>query len=137
MNEVEIARLLDAHDALVAACVDRELPFIEFVVAYGDFPEGYGLDEGTAAPETRAILPLFRKRIAFHRHVARVLSGFRQGPKYEAPDNLGGFLQQAIMIRLREIVARYSDFQAESPVATRIDPVPVLLVREKKAPPKD
>jgi hypothetical protein len=115
MNEVEISGLLDAHDALVAAGVEGTLSFDEFVMAYGGFPGGYGLEEDAAA-ETRAILPMFRKRIAFHRLVAGVLLGFRSVPESPMPDNAEEFMQKAIILRLRQFVARYPDFKAESPV---------------------
>src|ERR1035438_4972659 len=75
MTESEISALLDAHDALVKAYVDSSLAFNEFVSAYGDFPHNYVLvgDSGTA--EERAVLRLFRKRIAFHLRVSGGLPG--------------------------------------------------------------
>jgi hypothetical protein len=115
MTEAEIAGLLDAHDGLVAACLDSRLSFIEFLAAYGDFPGGYGLDEDKAATDTRAILPLFRKRIAFHRQVAGVLSGFHQPLENVMLDNAEEFLQRAVLVRLRQLVSRYPDFKAEPP----------------------
>lgn len=115
MNETEVSGLLDAHDALVAACVDGTLLLDEFVMAYGEFPGGYGLEDNAAA-DIRAILPLFRKRIAFHRQVASVLSGFRQPVENVMADTADGFLQKAVLLRLRQLVSRYPDFKAESPV---------------------
>jgi hypothetical protein len=115
MNETEVSGLLDAHDALVAACVDGTLSLDEFVMAYGEFPGGYGLEDNAAA-DIRAILPLFRKRIAFHRQVAGVLSGFHQPLENVMLDNAEVFLQRAVFLRLRQLVCRYPDFKAEPPV---------------------
>ena len=53
MNETEVSGLLDAHDALVAACVDGTLSLDEFVMAYGEFPGGYGLEDNAAAEYSR------------------------------------------------------------------------------------
>jgi hypothetical protein len=78
MTESEIGALLDTHDALVRACLDERLGFAEFLAAYGDFPASSGLDEPTASVEQRAVLRLFRRRIAFHVLVAGVLSGLRR-----------------------------------------------------------
>ena len=44
MTESEVCALLDAHDALVRACVDESLSFAEFLAAYGNFPGNYALD---------------------------------------------------------------------------------------------
>ena len=116
MIAAEVGGLLDAHDALVAACVDGTLSFDEFVLAYGDFPGGYSLEEDASA-DTRAILPFFHKRIAFHRQVAGVLSGFRQTSEHAIPDHAEKFLQKAVFLRLRQLVDRYPEFKAESPVS--------------------
>ena len=56
MTESEISALLDAHDALVKACVDSSLTFSEFLFAYGDFPNNYALDEQKATADARAVL---------------------------------------------------------------------------------
>src|SRR5260370_28335105 len=76
MTESEISALLDAHDALVKACVDSVLTYSEFLFAYGDFPNNYALDAQKAPEDARAVLRLFRKRVAFHFRVAGSLAGF-------------------------------------------------------------
>ena len=107
--------LLDAHDALVKACVDSSLTFSEFVCAYGDFPRNYALDGHSGTVEERAVLRLFGKRIAFHLHVSGVLSGLHSVD--DAADipyiDSGRFLPAAGLMRIRELVARYPEFKAE------------------------
>jgi hypothetical protein len=44
ITESEISALLDAHDAIVWACVDCSLSLSAFVFAYGAFPHNYGLE---------------------------------------------------------------------------------------------
>jgi len=44
LNDSELNALLDAHDALVIACVEERLTLDEFLAAYNDFPREYGLD---------------------------------------------------------------------------------------------
>jgi hypothetical protein len=111
MTESEVSALLDAHDALVKACVDSVLTYDEFSLAYGDFPNNYALDAQKATADARAVLQLFRRRLAFHFRVAGALSGFR------AEDDLygeaGRFIPAIGLTRLRELVARYPDFKAE------------------------
>jgi hypothetical protein len=107
MTESELIALLDAHDALVKACVDSSLTFDVFVLAYDGFPHNYSLDANkAAAQEERAKLGLFRKRIAFHLRVAEILS--RAGRAEERAD-----LSSAELKRIRELVARYPEFKAE------------------------
>jgi hypothetical protein len=113
MNEAEVTEALDAHDALVAACVDGTVSFDEFIMAYGNFPDSYGLKED-AGTGTHTILPSFRMRIAFHEQVSGVLSGFRESPEPAVGEELRVFMHKAIMLRLRALVSRYPDFKAES-----------------------
>jgi hypothetical protein len=115
MTESEISALLDAHDALVKAYVDSILIFSEFVSAYGDFPHGYGLDGLSGTAEERAVLRLFRKRIAFHLRVSGVLSGLRSAddPTDIPYADAGRFLPAVGLVRIRELVASHPDFRAE------------------------
>jgi hypothetical protein len=127
MNEAEVTEALDAHDALLAACVDGTVSFDEFILAYGNFPDSYGLKED-AGTGTHTIVRLFRMRIAFHKHVSGVLSGFRQSPEPAVSEELRVFMHKAIMLRLRTLVSRYPDFRAESLVVR--DPFAENLVRD-------
>jgi hypothetical protein len=115
MTESEISALLDAHDSLVKAYVDSSLTFSEFVSAYGDFPHNCSLagDSGTA--DVRAVLWLFRKRVAFHLRVSGVLSGLRSAddPADISHDDADRFLPAVGLVRIRELVSRYPDFNAE------------------------
>jgi hypothetical protein len=114
MTELELCALLDAHDALVTACIDASLSFAEFLAAYGDFPITYHLDGSAAAAEERAVLRLFRKRIAFHFKVWDVLSGLRADDDANAlQGEAARFVPLAGLSRLRLLVARYPDFKAE------------------------
>jgi hypothetical protein len=114
MNDAEITALLDAHDALVTAVVAGDLPFAEFVAAYGDFPT-YALDVAKTEPDTEPVLRRVRSRMEFHRQVSGVLAGVRSGESaaMAIPDAAGGFLASAVFHRLRQLVARYPDFKAE------------------------
>lgn len=114
MSESEIHALLDTHDALVRACLDGQLGFGEFLAAYGDFPAGYGLDEQTASTDQRAVLNLFRKRIAFHVLVAGVLSGLRATSGSSVYADVERFLPTVGLMRLRGVVAKYPKFEAET-----------------------
>jgi hypothetical protein len=110
MTDAEIVALLEAHDALVKGCVDGSLAFDEFVIAYGEFPRGYGLDDGAA--EVRA-LARFRRRIEFHAEVAGVLSSFSAvpGTALGLAGGAGDFLSKAVLQRLRALAARHPDFK--------------------------
>jgi hypothetical protein len=112
MTESEVGALLDAHDALVKACVDSVLTFSEFLLGYGDFPNNYAGAEGAGEC---GVLRFFRKRLAFHFQVAGILSGLRAGDDsaslYGDPDR---FIPTIGMLRLRALVARHPDFEAES-----------------------
>ena len=108
MAESEMSALLDAHDALVRACVDAHLEFTEFLAAYDDFPGAYELNE-------QAVLRLFRKRIAFRERVAGVISGLRSdGGSKTLHRDVGRFIPAVGLMRLRELVAKYPEFKAEA-----------------------
>src|SRR6202051_1553522 len=96
ITESEISALLDAHDCLVKAYIDSSLTFSEFVSAYGDFPHNCSLvgDSGTA--DVRAVLRLFRKRVAFHLRVSGVVSGLRSAddPADISPADAGRFFPE-------------------------------------------
>jgi hypothetical protein len=115
MTQSEISALLDAHDALVKAYVDSSLACEAFVPAYGDFPRNYILvgDSGTA--EGPAVLRLFGRRIAFHSTVSGVLSGLRSAddPVDISQDDANRFLPAVGLMRIRELVVRYPDSNAE------------------------
>jgi hypothetical protein len=115
VTESELNSLLDAHDALVKACVDSSLTFSEFVCAYGDFPLNYALDGRSATVEERSVLRLFGKRIAFHVRVSGILSGLRSAddPADIPYVDAGRFLPAVELIRIRELVARYPEYKAE------------------------
>jgi hypothetical protein len=114
MTELEVGALLDAHDALVKACIDSVLTFPEFLLGYGDFPNNYALDAQKAPEDARAVLRLFRKRLAFHFQVAGILSGFRaEDDTASLYGDPGRFISTIGPLRLRALVARYPDFKAE------------------------
>jgi hypothetical protein len=115
LTESELSALLDAHDALVRAYVDASLTFAEFVSAYGDFPHNYSLDAHPDTAEGRAVLRLFGRRIAFHLRVSAVLSGLRSAddPADIPYPDADRFLPAVGLMRIRELVTRYPDFQAE------------------------
>jgi len=115
MNETEIAAVLDAHDALVRACVDGSLPFAEFWAAYADFPRNYALGGKSAHPADREVVGLFRRRIAFHSRVASTLSGLAEVGTL-ADTSLGdaiGLPEKIGLMRLHALSARYPEFKAE------------------------
>jgi hypothetical protein len=115
MTEAEINALLDAHDALVTAYVDSRLTFSEFVSAYGGFPDNYRLQGQSQTAEEHAILRLFRKRIAFHLRVSALVSGLRAAddPVDISYDDAGRFLPAVLLMRVRELVSRYPQFEAQ------------------------
>jgi hypothetical protein len=115
VTESEISALLDAHDAVVKAFVDSNLTFSEFVCAYDDFPRNYMLDSRSGTADEPGILKFFRKRIAFHVRVSSVLSGLRSAddPVDIPHGDAGRFLPAVGLMRIRELVARYPDFEAE------------------------
>jgi hypothetical protein len=115
MSESEFSALLDAHDALVKAYVDSSLAFSVFVSAYADFPHNYALAGHSGTAEERAVSRIFEWRIAFHLRVSAVLSGLRSAddPAGIPYGDAGRFLPAVELIRMRELVTRYPDFQAE------------------------
>lgn len=114
MSTTNFQAALDAHDGLVRDCVEGRLTFAEFLGAYGDFPRGYGLQEGTTGADGHEAVRLFRKRVAFHRQVAGVIAGLRGAPELGAPEEsgVGDFLPVVGLRRLRELVTRYPGFEA-------------------------
>ena len=115
MTESELSALFDAHDFLVKAYVDSSLTFPEFASAYDDFPRIYGLNGHSGTEEERAVLRLFAKRLAFHLRVSSVVSELRSaGDSADIPyGDAGRFLPAVVLMRLRELIARYPDFKAE------------------------
>jgi hypothetical protein len=114
MGATAIRAALDVHDALVRDCAESRLTFAQFLGAYGDFPRGYGLEEDAAHAEKRGPLRLLRKRVAFHRQVAAVISGLGGIAEIGSPEDsgVGDFLPVVGLMRLRELVARYPAFEA-------------------------
>jgi len=107
MSATVIRAALDAHDALVRDCAEGRLTVEEFLDAYGDFPRVY-------ASEERDVLRLFRKRVAFHRQVAGVISGLRGSAELRSMKDgkVGDLLPLVGLMRLRALVARYPKFEA-------------------------
>jgi hypothetical protein len=115
MTEAEIKALLDAHDVLVKACVDTSLPFSEFVLAYGAFPQNYGLSGHAKTVQEKFVSRLFGRRVAFHLRVASLLSGLRSAddPVDIPYEDAGRFLPAVGLQRLRALVNHYPNFEAE------------------------
>ena len=116
MTESEIKALLDAHDGLVTACLDSSLSFAVFVSAYDGFPHSYALDGHEAVNvEERAILAMFRKRIAFHLRVAGVLSKVcsEEDNANSLYSEAGRFVPDVGLMRLRDLAAKYPGFEAQ------------------------
>ena len=118
LNDSELNALLDAHDALVAACVEERLTLIEFLAAYNDFPRLYGLDGRDAGADERLVLRRASQRIAFHFRVLEAVSG-PTGIDDEGTLNadalnaeVSEFLPRVTLMRLRQLVARYPEFKA-------------------------
>jgi hypothetical protein len=124
MSATAIRAALDVHDALVRDCADGRLTFEEFLGAYGDFPRGSASEEDTASPEEREVLRLFRRRVAFHRQVARVISGLRGSAELGSMKDggVGDLLPLVGLMRLRELVARYPKFEATAAGTSVSDP---------------
>jgi hypothetical protein len=113
LTDSELNALLDAHDALLTACVEERLTRVEFLAAYNDFPRAYGLDGRDASADERSVLRRSEQRIAFHFRVLDVVSaptGIDPG-NVMSPD-VGEFLPRVTLMRLRQLVARYPDFRA-------------------------
>jgi len=117
MTESEVEALLDAHDALVKAYVDSSVSFSEFVSAYADFPHNYRLQARSGSAQELTVSRLFAKRIAFHLRVSALLSGLRAAddPVDISYDDAGRFLPAVLLMRVRELVARYPEFNADHP----------------------
>jgi hypothetical protein len=110
LTDAEVTAALDAHDALVKACVEGSLGFDELLMAYGTFPEGIAKEI--------AGLPRFRQRLAFHSQVAGILAGL-DGERADALPLTGRaevFLEKAVVMRLRQLLARYPDCKAAAGV---------------------
>jgi hypothetical protein len=120
-TESQISAVVDAHDALVKAFVDLNLEFDEFVSAYGDFPQSYGLVGDAGTGEDRMVLRLFRRRIAFHVRVAGVLSGLRSADDLAdiSREDANRFQPAVGLMRIRQLVAKYPDFRAEPELRNR------------------
>jgi hypothetical protein len=117
MTTADLDALLDAHDALVRACVAGELPLAEFVLAYGEFPGGQGIDAGSLAREWPALAAALQTRLAFHRQVAALLSGLNAGgdPPVGLTGGAGAFLEKAVSLRLRTLLDRHPDCRGGTP----------------------
>ena len=115
ITEAEIRVLLDAHDAVIKACMDSSLSFSEFVLAYGAFPHNYRLQEQSKTAQEQFVSRLFGRRIAFHTRVASLLSGLRSAddPVDIPYEDAGRFLPAVGLQRLRELVNHYPDFKTE------------------------
>jgi hypothetical protein len=112
LTDSELNALLDAHDALVAACVEERLTLVELLAAYNDFPRVYGLDGRDAGADERSALRRASQRIAFHFQVLDALSGPTGFDGEDASGaGVGEFLQRATLMRLRQLVARYPEFK--------------------------
>jgi hypothetical protein len=111
-RSVPIANLLDAHDALVRDCAAGQMPFVEFLAAYGNFPYGYGLEQERARVDEQDVLRMFRQRIAFHRSVASLMAGFcSTAERGSLSCELAEFVPKVGVTRLRELVTRYPDME--------------------------
>jgi hypothetical protein len=113
LTDSELNALLDAHDALIAACIEERLTLIEFLAAYNDFPRVYGLDGRNAGADERSVLRRASQRIAFHFRVLNAVSGPTGIDDADASSaGVGEFLRRATLMRLRQLVARCPDFKA-------------------------
>ena len=111
-TDTELNALLDAHDALVAACLEERLTLLEFLAAYNDFPRVYGLDGREVGADERLGLRRASQRIAFHFRVLDAVSGPAGFDGEDASSaGVGEFLRRATLMRLRQLVARYPDFK--------------------------
>jgi len=114
LTDSELNALLDAHDALVAACVEERLTLVEFLAAYNDFPRVYGLDGSNADADERSVLGRASPRIAFHFRVLEAVSGPTEFDYKDAVNaDVGEFLPRVTLMRLRQLVARYPDLKAQ------------------------
>jgi len=113
LTDTDLHALLDAHDALVSACVEERLTLVEFLAAYNDFPRAYGLDGRAAGADERLVLQRASQRIAFHFRVLEAVSGPTGIDDTDAVSaGIGEFLRRAALMRLRQLVARHPDLKA-------------------------
>ena len=120
LTDAELNALLDAHDALVAACVEERLTLVEFLAAYNDFPRVYGLDGRDAGADERSALRRASQRIAFHFRVLDAVSGPTGFDGEDASSaGVGEFLRRATLMRLRQFVARNPEFKAPPDTSLR------------------
>jgi hypothetical protein len=113
-TDSELNALLDAHDALVAACVEERLTLVEFLAAYNDFPRMYGLGGRDAGADQRAVLRRASQRIAFHFRVLDAVSGpMGFGDQDALNPDMDEFLPRVTLMRLRQLVVRYPEFKAQ------------------------
>ena len=120
LTDTELTALLDAHDALVTACVEERLTLVEFLAAYNDFPRVYGLDGRGADADEPLRWRLFQRRIAFHFRVLNAVSGPTGIDDQDALNSgAGEFLPRVTLMRLRQLVARYPDFKAPPDTSLR------------------
>jgi len=120
LTDSELNALLDAHDALVAACVEERLTLVEFLAAYNDFPRVYGLDGRGADADEPLRWRLFQRRIAFHFRVVDAVSGPTGFDGEDASSaGVGEFLRRATLMRLRQLVARNPEFKAPPDTSLR------------------
>jgi hypothetical protein len=111
MTDAEVTAALDAHDALVSACIEGALRFDEFVLAYGTFPAEIGREVGE--------LERYRQRIAFHSQVSGIASGLsaENGGATGFPGAMAGFVEKTVLMRLRQLMARYPEFKVTAGTA--------------------
>lgn len=113
LTDSELNALLDAHDALVTACIEERLTMVEFLAAYDDFPRAYGLDGRDAGAGERSVLRRSQQRIAFHFRVLDVVSAPTViDPRSVVSADVGEFLPRVTLMRLRQLAARYPEFKA-------------------------
>jgi hypothetical protein len=120
LTDTELSALLDAHDALVVACLEERLSLIEFLAAYNDFPRNFGLDGRTAGADERLVLRRASQRITFHFRVLEAVSG-PTGFADEDPLNcgVGEFIRRATLMRLRQLVTRYPEHKVLPDTSSR------------------
>jgi hypothetical protein len=119
LTDTELNALLDAHDALVVACVEERLSLIEFLAAYDDFPRTYGLDGRAASADERLVLRRASQRIAFHFRIFEAVSGPGIGDEDPLNTGVAEFIGRATLMRLRQLVARYPDRKALPDTSSR------------------
>jgi hypothetical protein len=92
--------------------VEGRLAFAEFLGAYGAFPRGYDFQENSSGG--RPAFGLFRKRVAFHRQVAELISMLRRGGELGSLEasGAGDFLPAAALMQLRRLTVNHPEFEA-------------------------